>query len=117
MVLEGVVLEIWPLQGGPSFRDDIYKYILNKKKIHDVGCTPLFELGWNDPYVKNMKLVFNYARKTQSRFADIRKTSSVKTSNTLVELERCIFFFIWVRLSTPLKETHLQKLQVLFTVF
>ena len=23
--------------------------ILNKKKIHDIGCTPLFELGWNDP--------------------------------------------------------------------
>ena len=25
--------------------------ILNKKKIHDIGCTPLFELGWNDPDV------------------------------------------------------------------
>ena len=25
--------------------------ILDKKKIHDIGCTPLFELGWNDPYV------------------------------------------------------------------
>ena len=25
--------------------------ILNKKKIHDIGCTPLFELGWNDPTV------------------------------------------------------------------
>ena len=25
--------------------------ILNKKKIHDIGCTPLFELGWNDPAV------------------------------------------------------------------
>ena len=25
--------------------------ILNKKKIHDIGCTPLFELGWNDPHV------------------------------------------------------------------
>ena len=25
--------------------------ILNKKKIHDIGCTPLFELGWNDPEV------------------------------------------------------------------
>ena len=24
--------------------------ILKKKKIHDIGCTPLFELGWNDPY-------------------------------------------------------------------
>ena len=26
--------------------------LLNKKKIHDIGCTPLFELGWNDPYAK-----------------------------------------------------------------
>ena len=29
--------------------------ILNKKKIHDIGCTPLFELGWNDPTVMIMR--------------------------------------------------------------
>ena len=23
--------------------------MLNKKNTHDIGCTPLFELGWNDP--------------------------------------------------------------------
>ena len=32
--------------------------ILNKKKIHDIGCTPLFELGWNDPHVKYLLLLF-----------------------------------------------------------
>ena len=27
--------------------------LLNKKKIYYVWCTPLFELGWNDPVVVN----------------------------------------------------------------
>ena len=81
-VLGGLVLKIWPLLGGISFRDSLFAptppifqiaatrkrngveisnsqnflvsmistSILNKKKIHDIGCTPLFELGWNDPY-------------------------------------------------------------------
>ena len=36
-----------------NFQDFLVSVIstsmLNKKKIHDIGCTPLFELGWNDP--------------------------------------------------------------------
>ena len=81
IVLGGLVLKIWPLLRGLSFRDSLFAptppifriaakrkqngveisnsqnflvsmistSILNKKKIHDIGCTPLFELGWNDP--------------------------------------------------------------------
>ena len=77
IVLGGLVLKIWPLLGGLSFRDSLFAptppifriaatqkrngveisnsqnflvsmistSILNKKKIHDIGCTPLFELG------------------------------------------------------------------------
>ena len=73
MVLRGVVLELWPLKGGPSFCDAVFgspplnlkllpfenemelkvsnfqdflvsmisTSLLNKKKIHDIGCTPL----------------------------------------------------------------------------
>ena len=80
IVLGSLVLKIWPLLGGLSFRDSLFALtppnisncghakkrngdeisnsqnflvsmistsILNKKKIHDIGCTPLFELGWN----------------------------------------------------------------------
>ena len=34
--------------------------ILNKKKIHDIGCTPLFELGWNDPNAKKLHCKKNF---------------------------------------------------------
>ena len=88
MVLGGLVLEIWSLKGGPSFRDAFlrstpHKFqiaairkrngftvsnfqdflvsmistsVLNKKKIYFVWCTPLFELGWNDPCTGNVFL-------------------------------------------------------------
>ena len=36
-----------------NFQDFLVSVIstsmLNKKKIHGIGCIPLFELGWNDP--------------------------------------------------------------------
>ena len=89
MVLGGLVLEIWPLKGGPSLRDAFLRLtphkfqiaairkrngftvsnfqdflvsmistsVLNKKKIYFVWCTPLFELGWNDP-IKSHLLPF-----------------------------------------------------------
>ena len=81
IVLGGLVLKIWPLLGGLSFRNSLFAptppifriaatrkrngveisnsqnflvsmvstSVLNKKKLHDIGCTPLFESGWNDP--------------------------------------------------------------------
>ena len=37
---------------------------LNKKKIHDIGCTPLFELGWNDPSILFEKIKLTVSERT-----------------------------------------------------
>ena len=45
-----------------NFQDFLVSVIstsmLNKKKIHDIGCTPLFELGWNDEIMCGTQIVF-----------------------------------------------------------
>ena len=96
MVLRGLVLEIWPLKGGPSFRDAFLRStprkfqiaairkrngftvsnfqdflvsmistsVLNKKKIYFVWCTPLFELGWNDPMIRYLNIM-NFMHKNK----------------------------------------------------
>ena len=75
---------------------------LNKKKINDIGCTPLFELSWNNPHVSTRagkKVPFLGHKPTISHKVGLK-----------FQLFR-MYFFVWKsRISLQVRKFHRKDL-------